>query len=195
VVKVLGVVGSPRKGGNTELTISEVLKAAKSAGATTEIISLSDYKLAPCNGCRTCFDTKNCAIKDDGEKLFRKVAEADALVLGSPVYFGGVTAQVKTFIDRIGYLNMARGRKPLMDKIGASAVVGRRTGMLNASLEILTFLTASRMIIPSGGRLVTVGREKGDVLKDAEGMESARDLGARMVELAEATSGFRKKPS
>lgn len=193
MVKVLGVVGSPRKGGNTELLVNEVLKAAALKGAKTETISLCDYKLAPCNGCRTCFETKNCAITDDVEKLFRKVADADALVLGSPVYFGGVTAQVKGFIDRIGYLNMARERKPLLNRVGASAVVGRRTGMLNASLEILTFLTASRMIVPSGGRLVAVGREKGDVLKDNEGMESARDLGARIVELAEATSGFRKK--
>jgi len=191
VVKVLGVVGSPRKGGNTELIVGEVLKAANSAGAKTEMVFLPDYKLAPCDGCRACFDKKSCAIADDGEKLFRKVSEADALVLGSPVYFGSVTAQAKTFIDRIGYLNMARGRKPLMDKIGASVVVGRRTGMLNASLEILTFLTSSRMIIPSGGRLVAVGREKGDVLKDAEGMESAKELGAKIVQLVEATSKFR----
>jgi multimeric flavodoxin WrbA len=195
MVRVLGVIGSPRKGGNTELLVNEVLKAAASAGAKTETMFLSDYNLAPCDDCQACFKTKNCVITDDWKELFRRVAEADALVLGSPVYFGGVTAQVKTFIDRIGYLNIARGRKSFMNKIGASAVVGRRTGMLNTSLEILTFLTSARMIVPNGGRLVAVGREKGDVLKDTEGVQNAKELGTRIVELADITSDLGKKAS
>lgn len=191
MVKILGIVGSPRKGGNTELLVNEVLKAASSAGTKTETIFLSDYQLAPCDGCQACFDTKSCAITDDVEKLFQKIVEADAIVLGSPVYFGGVTAQVKTFIDRIGYLNNARGRRSLANKIGAAAVVGRRTGMLNTSLQILTFLTSARMIVPNGGRLVAVGRDKGDVLNDAEGMENAKHLGSTIVQLAQTTSDLK----
>ena len=80
MVRVLGVVGSPRKGGNTELLVNEVLKAAASAGAKTETMFLPDYDLAPCDGCQACFKTKNCVITDDWEKLFRRVAEVGTYV-------------------------------------------------------------------------------------------------------------------
>ena len=72
-MKVLGIVGSPRKGGNTEFLMRETLKACKEEGAETKLIHLTDFDLKPCDGCRSCFKTGNCVIKDDAEKIFNEI--------------------------------------------------------------------------------------------------------------------------
>ena len=148
---VLGISGSPRKGGNTDIIIQEALKAAQEEGAKTKLIRLSDYELEPCNACGTCHKTKNCVINDDAEKIYQEIAKADGVILGCPSYFQGVTAQMKTFIDRIGYLCLARGRKDFEGKIGGAIAVARRSGYALTSGQMIMFLTATRMIIPSGG--------------------------------------------
>lgn len=190
VVRLLGIVGSPRKGGNTELLVNEVLKAAQQEGAETELIYLEDFSLAPCHGCRTCFETKNCVINDDVEKIFGKIVDADGVIIGSPVYFYNVNAQTKTFIDRVGYLHMARGRKAFKNKVGGAVAVAGSSGTVNALSSILQFLAASGMIIATPlVRAIAPG--KGDVLKDTRGMESARELGKSITQIAKATSSLR----
>jgi multimeric flavodoxin WrbA len=103
------------------------------------------------------------------------------VILGSPSYFQGVTAQMKTFIDRIGYLHIARGRKDFEVKVGAAIAVARRSGLVSTWNQMTMFLTAARMIIPSGGRVFAVGRGKGEVAKDKEGVDAARYLGKMMA--------------
>ena len=190
VVKLLGIIGSPRKDGNTEFIIKEVLKAGEQEGAEIEMISLVDYNLKPCNACRACFETKNCVIKDDAEKLFKKMTEADGIIIGSPVYFGNISAQTKIFIDRIGYLNIARERKPFRNKIGGAVAVARRSGLTNALSQILLFLASARMTTVAPA-VMTLAREKGDAIKDTEGIEQARELGKSMVQIAKATASLR----
>jgi len=191
MVKLLGIVGSPRKGGNTEIIVREALKAAEEEGASTELMFLTDFGLGPCDGCRTCFDTKDCVLEDDVEKIYGKIAKADGIIIGSPVYFNNVTAQTKTFIDRIGYLNIARGRKALRNKVGGAIVVARRAGLSYAYDQILMFFSGMRMITanPAVGLLANA---KGEVMKDAEGVEAARELGRSMVHIAEVTGPLRK---
>ena len=180
-MSILGISGSPRLGGNTEIIIKEALSTAEAEGAEVEFITLSDYQLKPCNACGTCFETKNCTIQDDSEKLYQQIVKADGLILGSPSYFQGVTAQMKTFIDRIGYLHIARGRKDFEGKVGAAIAVARRSGLSSTWNQMTMFLTSSRMIIPSGGRVFAVGRRKGEVAKDTEGVETARYLDKMMA--------------
>jgi len=180
-MQILGISGSPRLGGNTEIIIKEALSAAEEEGADVAFISLCDYQLEPCNACGTCFETKNCTIQDDAEQLYQRIAKADGVILGSPSYFQGVTAQMKTFIDRIGYLHIARGRKDFEVKVGAAITVARRSGLVSTWNQMNMFLTAARMIIPSGGRVFAVGRGKGEVAKDKEGVDAARYLGKMMA--------------
>lgn len=189
-MQILGISGSPRLGGNTEMILKETLSAAAEEGAEVTFISLSDYQLKPCNACGTCFETKKCTIQDDSEKLYQQVVKADGLVLGSPSYFQSVTAQMKTFIDRIGYLNLARGRKDFKGKVGAAIAVARRSGLASTWSQMNMFLTATRMIVPSGGRVFAVGRGKGEVAKDKEGVETARYLGKMMVKTIVATKSL-----
>jgi multimeric flavodoxin WrbA len=151
------------------------------------LIRLCDYKLEPCDACDRCRETKNCCKDDDWDKLYQKLSESDGVILGSPAYFQGVTAQMKTFIDRIGYLSLVRGRKDFAGKPGAVIAVARRSGLENVCNQMINFVTASRMIVPSGGRVFALAREKGEVLKDQEGMDSARYLGKMMAKTIEAT--------
>jgi multimeric flavodoxin WrbA len=191
-MRIIGISGSPRVDGNTDTILREALTAASEEGAEVELLRLTDYRLQPCNACGTCFKTKECTIDDDGEKLYQEIVKADGIILGSPSYFQGVTAQMKTFIDRIGYLCLARGRKDFTSKVGGAIAVARRSGLMNTCGQMIIFLTATRMIIPSGGRAFAVGREKGEVAEDKEGVETARYLGRMMVKTIVATESLRK---
>ena len=187
-MQILGISGSPRQGGNTEIIIKEALRAAAAEGAEVTFLYLSDYQLTPCTACRTCFDTKQCTIQDDVETLYQQILDADGVILGSPSYFQGLTAQMKTFIDRIGYLHIARGRKDFEGKVGAAIAVARRTGLAATWSQMSMFLTACRMTISSGGRVFAVARLKGEVTDDTEGIETARYLGKMMAKTIIATS-------
>jgi len=97
---VLGIIGSPRRGGNTEILIDEVLKGAGEAGASTGKIALGELNIAPCRACDACKKTGRCVIEDDMVSLLEKMEQSDIWILGTPVYFWGPTAQFKAFIDR-----------------------------------------------------------------------------------------------
>ena len=178
---ILGVNGSPRAGGNTELMLNEALKSAKASGAEVKMIRLCDYKIEPCKGCMICFRTGKCAIKDDGQSLYEEITQANGIILASPSYFQGVTAQMKTFIDRIGFLGLAREKKDFAGKVGGVIAVARRSGLSSTACDMIIFFTALGIAIPSGGRVYGVGNEIGDVLKDHEGLETAKLLGKSIV--------------
>ncbi len=99
-MKILGVVGSRRKNGNTVALVQEVLKPFKKKGFDTKLIFLGDYDIKGCNGCEGCKDTYACVINDGMQKIYPEILEADAIILGSPAYFYNVSADMKTFIDR-----------------------------------------------------------------------------------------------
>jgi len=98
--QVLGIVGSPRRGGNTEVLVDQVLRGAEEAGASTEKVILSELEIAPCNGCDACQETGECLYQDDMPALLEKMARSQVWALGTPVYWWGPTAQFKTFLDR-----------------------------------------------------------------------------------------------
>lgn len=189
---IIGISGSPRVGGNTDIILQEALNAAKEEGATVKLLRISDYNIRPCDACAACFKTKKCVINDDGEKIYQEILKADGVILGSPSYFQGITAQMKTFIDRIGYLALARGRKDFAGKVGGVIAVARRSGVANTCNQMITFMTAVRMIIPSGGRTFAIARDKGEVTKDKEGIDGAKYLGKMMVKTIAVTDSLRK---
>ena len=125
-MKILGIVCSPRKGGNTEILVEQVLASARDLGADTELDFIADKKIAPCDGCESCLVTGKCKVDDDMQGMYPKLIEADGIVFGTPVYFWGMTAQAKTLIDRTFIF---RRNRPLRNKIAAFAVVGRRRGI------------------------------------------------------------------
>jgi len=100
-MKALGIVGSPRKDGNTACLVRQALRGLKEHGIETETIFLADYDFRDCTGCEGCRETFACVIQDDMQKIYPKLLEADAVVLGSPTYFYDVTAIMKAFLDRL----------------------------------------------------------------------------------------------
>ena len=100
-MKIVGVSGSGRKGGNTSVLVKAILDGAKSSGAKTTFIELADWTMAPCDASRVCKKTQACTIKDDMQKFYALAPETDVLVLGSPIYLDHVTANVMTFIQRL----------------------------------------------------------------------------------------------
>ncbi len=99
-MKVLGIFGSPRRGGNTEVLLEEVLRAQNRKGQKPNVSFLTDYDLTPCKECHGCDQSGQCVILDDMQKIYPKLLESDVIVLASPIFFYGVTAWAKALIDR-----------------------------------------------------------------------------------------------
>ena len=99
-MKILGIVGSARKGGNTDVLTTEILKTAKEKGLGTEKVFLSDLTINPCDACNVCHTKGVCKYQDDFIELKEQMKECSVWILSSPVYWWGPTARMKTFIDR-----------------------------------------------------------------------------------------------
>jgi multimeric flavodoxin WrbA len=186
-IKVVAINGSPRKKGNTQLMLDSAAKMITSAGIDVEHVSLAELDIGPCTGCERCNKKPwDCPIKDDAAKVLKVMVAADGILMGSPVYCGGVTAQMKALLDRsvIVYAAME-----LKDKVGGalSCGGGQHGGQELTILQIAAFFTMQDMIVAnsSGGLFgaMGVGNDRGDVKKDLEGLMSARSLGKRMAEL------------
>jgi multimeric flavodoxin WrbA len=181
MIRILGIVGSPRMGGNTELLVAEALRASAEDGAETEILRLADKEVRPCDACLSCRKTGECRIKDDFNLIFKKMSTADGIILASPVFFGSATPQIKAMIDRAGYLSIAKGRI-FENKVGGAMVVARRAGHNFTLAQLLFFFLHQGMIIPGSTYWnIAFGREKGEVAEDEEGLQTARNFGKKMV--------------
>ena len=100
-MKIIGFIGSPRKEGNTAWAVNKILEGAKEQGAETGAWYFSDLDISPCKACLGCVKSDRCVINDDMQKIYDALKEADALILGSPVYMGQMSAQAKIFTDRL----------------------------------------------------------------------------------------------
>lgn len=99
-MKVLAFNGSPRRKGNSEVLLDAVAKGVQAAGGEMEIVRLADYDIAPCISCGACNKTGICVVKDDMTALYEKIDQSCRIILASPIYFYGITAQAKAFVDR-----------------------------------------------------------------------------------------------
>jgi multimeric flavodoxin WrbA len=121
-MKVVAVNGSPRKNGNTHELLEAAAKELRSRGIEVESVSLAENEVEPCTGCERCYkEAWDCPIEDDGVEVLKRMASADGLLVASPVYFGGVTAQLKALIDRSV---MAYTNTEFKDKVAGGLSVG-----------------------------------------------------------------------
>jgi len=179
-LKVLGILCSPRKGGNTEILTGEALAGAKENGADVELLRISDMNIAPCDGCETCHQSGECRIKDDMQKLYEKILAADGIILGSPVYFWSVSSQAKTFMDRTYALRYPYHK--LKNKVGGAIAATGRRGSVNALSVINNFFLGQDMLVAGLG-ISGYGTKKGGVKQDKHAMEGARSLGRQIAQL------------
>jgi len=183
-MKVVAFCGSARKQGNTYLLQKAVLEPLAEAGAETEIIELAGSEIRGCMSCYVCFMERNgtCVLKKDiVNECIAKMAAADAILLGSPAYFGDVTSEMKALIDRCGMVSQANGHM-FQRKIGAAVVAVRRSGAVHTLDTMNHFFLLNRMIIVgSDSWNVGIGPEKGEVVDDEEGMKNMRLLSKNIV--------------
>ncbi|MGQ9587934.1 MAG: flavodoxin family protein [Thermoplasmata archaeon] len=186
-MRVLAVNGSPRKKSNTKLMVDAAAKELRSDGVEVEVIWLAGLDVRPCNACgRCCKKAWDCPIEDDAISVLRKIASADGVLMASPVYFGGVTAQLKALFDR-SY--MAYQAFEFRDKVGGALTVGggAHGGQELTVGQIITFFLTHDMIVANaeGGSYggMCAGNDPGDVLNDSEGMKSVKALAKRMARL------------
>ena len=171
-MKVLGIVCSPRKEGNTEILVREALQAAKEAGAETELVLVADKNIGPCDGCLVCSESGECIVDDDMQELYEQLLAADGLIFGTPVYFINVTAQAKAIIDR-SFAFLRTGK--LRGKVAAAMVAARRVGAGQVLGLLYTWFAAQRMMVAGGG--IGYGRDKGEVREGPGGAPGGTALG------------------
>jgi multimeric flavodoxin WrbA len=186
-MKAIGIVGSPRKGGNTEIIVAHCLKAIAEEGIGTELVQLAGLKIAGCKGCGHCFKHPgDCSTKDDMQTVREKMIGADAIIVGSPVYFGSATALVKGFLERSAYCE----RGALSGKVGGPLVVARRGGTNFTFAELMFWFHLNGITTPAGTYWgMAIGREKGEVEQDEEGMSTAWNFGKNVAKLTKQLRG------
>jgi multimeric flavodoxin WrbA len=174
-MNILILSGSPRRGGNTELLVEAFVKGA-SQKHHVEVVSVHDYKVNPCMGCNACFKNENnaCIQKDDMSLIYDKMAVADMLVIASPVYFYGLSAQLKAVIDR--FHNPIRDtyhiKKMALLLVGAASLPELFDGILAQYRLCLNFFK-----LEDAGRVLVRGvKDKGDI-QNTEAIQKANELG------------------
>ena len=183
-MEVIAFCGSARKKGNTALLLNTVLEPLAEVGAKTELVELAGSKMGGCTACMVCFKEQDgtCAVKEDMlNECVDKMRRADAVILGSPTYFADVSTEMKALIDRSGMVGRANDHL-YKRKIGASVVAVRRAGGIHAFDTMNHFFLISQMIIVGSSYWnIGIGRDKGEVAEDKEGMETMRQLGENMA--------------
>ncbi len=183
-MRVLGISGSPRRGGNTDILINTALGVLAEQGIETEFLSLADRPVKPCTACGGCFksETIRCVQEDPAfEGILEKFAAADGILVGSPVYFSSATPQTMSLLDRVGYV-ARRHPQLLRRKVGAAIVVARRAGQNFTFAQLNYFFLISEMIVPGSSYWnVAFGSKKGEVEHDKEGMETVKTLARNMA--------------
>lgn len=182
-MKVVGINGSLRADGNTFILINTVFEELRKEGINTEMIQLFDKDIKPCRGCGACRNGSCTLENDDFNRVFDKMAEADGIILGSPVYSADVSARMKALLERAGYV-AAMNPEILRHKAGAAVAAVRRGGGMTA-VDTLNHFFLNKEIFVAGSTYwnMVYGKDSGDVLKDEEGMRNMKNLGQNMAYL------------
>jgi multimeric flavodoxin WrbA len=180
-MKAIGIVGSPRKNGNTEFLTRHTLKSIAEEGLDTELIRLAGLDIRPCIACGACDEKEQCPIKDDLLPIYEKMKQAEAIILASPVYYSSVSALLKGLMERAGFI-AGHGRGIFNGKVGGPLVVARRAGQNFTHAQLAYWFHVNGFFMPGSTYWnVAFGREKGEVAKDEEGLGTAWNFGKNVA--------------
>ena len=183
-MKVIGFNGSARKDGNTAILIRKVFDELEAEGIETKLVNLGAKSVNGCLACLKCFENKDghCVqVKDPLNDWVDEMATADGIILGSPVYFANISGQIKCFMDRAWMVARANGSL-FKRKVGAAVVAARRAGAVTTFHALNAYFTISEMIVVGSAYWnLAYGREKGESLKDDEGLQTMAALGKNMA--------------
>jgi len=188
-MKILGIMGSPRKRGNTDLLLDETLRGAKSQGADVEKLIVSELDISPCREIYGCLRDGNCVIDDDMKQVYVKLMEADHIILASPMFFYGLTSQVKALIDRCQALWVRKyilkqipprttERKGVFISVGATR--GKR--LFDGAIMTLKYFFDAIDAHYSAELLVRGVEKKGEIKKHPTALSEAFQIGKGLVQ-------------
>jgi len=178
-IYILGIIGSPRKGGNTETLVDEVLEGAKEAGGTIEKVLLNALDIKPCQACNSCYKTGFCIQNDDMSELLKKMERSEIWILGTPIYWWGPTAQFKAFIDRWYHPKHQEFKKKQVILViplgGGNERYARHTvGMFEDILSYLSIDLYEKIIAPGFNK-------RGEVRSSPNILEKAHNTGYNAI--------------
>jgi len=180
-LKILAIVGSPRLNGNTNFLVDQALDEAAKLGAETEKIVLSQHTVNPCLGHENCASLESCTQKDDAGGIIDKFYEADGVILGSPVYYYNVTAQMKAFMDRNFFLynknRLARARVVGIIVVAEAEGIEDTLHTLHQFIDSVCQVGKSQRFVVSG-----YANRPGDAQKNTQLVKEARELGQKLAE-------------
>lgn len=191
-IKILAIIGSPRKGGNTDILVREAGKRAEALGAEVEYVELRKLKIRDCIACERCAETMQCVVKDDMQELYPKLEQAQGIILGSPTYFYSPTGLMKCFLDRLyayelfdpenrhvwmGAMENGIARFGLTISMGeqsSAQALGYTSSILGETLLAIGYRSVDNLALPD---LVY----KGDALEDQKALQRAAMGGEKLV--------------
>lgn len=182
---ILGISGSERAGGNTDLALAYAGDLVRSRGAAFHTVYLRDHRISPCSPCGDCNSRPTpCALADDMPGIVEKMRQADGIIYAVPVHGFGLAHLMQIFIERAG-VGFLRFDRPLANKVGGIIVTGRRYSDASVHNQLVDNLLLNRMILVGSGfpaLLRNTSREPG--LNDTEGLDALERMAHRMIDMA-----------
>lgn len=183
-MKVIGILGSARENGSTNRLMKEMMKAPAAEGAETEIYNLAKMNIGSCFGCEACRKTGNCIRKDDMHTLYGALKTADAIIIGTPIYMGEMTGQLKTFIDRCFALKDAdrNSRLPAGKKLAVVITQGAPMPDHYAKTpERIEYIFRGYGCVPVGTVTAAGVHNTDELLREEAVLEKAREIGKQLI--------------
>ena len=189
-MKIVGILGSPREGGNTEIFLDVALEEAQKNGVIIDKISLRDKSIAPCDGCLGCTQTGKCVIEDDGQEVYNKMLEAEGIIWATPVYFWSMTSHTKTLMDRTYALGFPKLR--LANKVGGLITVAGGRGCTSTANIFNMYFNFNHMFFAEFA--YGYAYEKGAVKKNTFAKNMAKEMIHQMISLINANLKYPDEP-
>ena len=190
-MKVLGIMGSPRRQGNTELLFDKALEGASEAGAEIEKVLVSKLKISPCLEIYACLKDGNCSIRDDMQLLYKKLLEADHVVFASPIFFYSITSQAKAIVDRCQALWVRRhvlgmGKEDKRERRGVFISIGATRGekLFDGAVLTVKYFFNAIGVKYAGDLLVRGIDNKGQIEERPATLQDAFHLGQELVSVS-----------
>lgn len=185
-MKFVGILGSVREGGNTEVLLDAALEEAQKNGVIVDKIPLRDKSVAPCDGCGGCTKTGRCLIDDDAQEICQKMLTSDGIIWATPVYFWSMTGQTKTLMDRTYALLFPKLQ--LASKVGGLIVAAAGRGCMNTANAFHMYFNYNHMFFAEFAS--GYAREKGVIKNNAIAINTAKEMIRQMISLVNANIKF-----
>jgi len=181
-MKIVGILGSSRKNGNTEILLDLALEEAQKNGAGISKLPLRNKTIAPCNGCMKCAETGLCVIKDDMQEIYNAMLDSEGIIWATPVYFWSMSGQTKTVMDRTFALTYPRLQ--LKNKVGGLIMVAGGRGCMNTANVFHMYFSYNHMFFPEFAS--GYASAKGEIEKNAYAGHAAREMARQMIALIQS---------